>query len=273
MTGFSIEWLNLREQPDLRARSVELLDLALTFLETGASVSSRPRVLDLGAGTGATLRAVVRRSEALGKSLNWCLVDNDAQSLEEASRRHGIDCHLELLNQDLSDISRLPFAGVTLVTASALLDLVSADFIDRLVASLAEQPGVGLYIALTYDGAMQWTPPHPLDEQVTAVINRDQKEDKGFGLALGPDASSYAETLLEHHGFRVETRPSPWRLRGDDVEMVKEFVTGIGSTVLRESRLDPEVVEEWIQFRHAHASDGHCVVGHVDLLALPCAST
>lgn len=263
MTGFSVDWLNAREQQDLRARDTDLLQRVLAFLHHGS------HVVDLGAGTGATLRAFANQNEDLARSLVWRLLDNDPELLQEANRRHGQDNHLEIFQQDISQVSRLPIEGARLVTASALFDLVSADFVARLAASLSQQRSVSLYVALTYDGTMQWSPSHPLDEQVVATINRDQKKDKGFGPALGPDAASYTrEVFLEHH-FQVETRPSPWRLDGTDQSLLKDFVTGISNTVERESSLNGQQRKDWLEFRIAHAADGFCTIGHVDLLAIP----
>src|SRR5205085_9720641 len=98
-----------------------------------------------------------------------------------------------------------------LVTMSALLDLVSAAWLDRLVAALArlQRP---LYAALSYDGEVALTPASRHDASVIAAVNRHQLTDKGFGPALGPGAAGIAPESLRRHGFAVVEGRSDWRL-------------------------------------------------------------
>jgi hypothetical protein len=268
MTGFSIDWLSLREPADLDARNTELLDLALDFAMTG-NESGRSRCVDLGAGTGSTLRALVNRRPACNEALSWRLIDNDENLLQAAMRRHGQQSQLEIYCQDLSQLAGLPLQEVKLVTASALFDLVSASFVDALAARIGDHPGAGLYSALNYDGTMSWSPGHPLDHAVVEVINLDQKKHKGFGPALGPDAVTYAEKAFAQRQFEVRTASSPWVLGAEDSELVAELVRGIGRTVSEYSHVDPQQLEEWVNFRLDHVVDGECRVGHLDLLAVP----
>ena len=55
MSGFSAEWLALREPIDARARAAELI----LPLSTWRANTGRIRVLDLAAGTGTNLRFLV----------------------------------------------------------------------------------------------------------------------------------------------------------------------------------------------------------------------
>ena len=73
-----------------------------------------------------------------------------------------------------------------LITASALIDLVSAAWLEEL-AALVRQTDCGLYVVLTFDGRIDWQPAHPLDLAVRNLVNRHQRTDKGFGPALGPE--------------------------------------------------------------------------------------
>ncbi len=54
-------------------------------------------------------------------------------------------------------LDALPLDGARLVTASALCDLVSRDWLEALADRLAAR-GPAFYAALSYDGAMAWTP-------------------------------------------------------------------------------------------------------------------
>ncbi|MFD1379664.1 methyltransferase domain-containing protein [Fodinicurvata halophila] len=161
MSGrFAAEWLMLREAADLAARN-NSLQARLAGLLPGRRTAGIS-VLDLGAGTGANLRAL---APALGPGQHWSLLDHDAELLEYALsslmqwgrdagytvheggedlrlESAGWDARITLRQCDLSgeELDALPVPG--LVTASALLDLVSADWLKRLAYAL---PGAVLY--------------------------------------------------------------------------------------------------------------------------------
>ncbi len=78
MSGFSADWLALREPYDLRARNPAVLDAVAASLEPLSSV----RIVDLACGTGSTLRAL---SPRLPARQNWRLVDNDLSLLARAT--------------------------------------------------------------------------------------------------------------------------------------------------------------------------------------------
>lgn len=281
MSGFSIDWLNLREAADHRARDAALMMKALAWL-TAHSAEADGRdagkqqnaatIVDLGAGTGSTLRAfsaIANKSDGRRPQINWRLVDQDVALLAEAARRHSQTHSLQAVEQDLSDIKNLPLAGSQLITASALFDLVSAAFIDELVTVLhtcAQQSPIALYSALNYDGTTKWSPVHPLDELVLAAFNRDQQTDKGFGKALGPRANTYIQEKFAEAGFQVITADSPWQLNGDDAELVCALGEGIANAVKNDAEIDADELQQWLAFRQANAASGRCSVGHMDLL-------
>lgn len=253
MSGFSADWLDLREPADHAARDGGLL----TALRTWAGARQGLLVMDLGSGTGSTCRAL---AEVLPDA-RWRLVDADGALLADAARRHpGID----LMQTDLAATPLPRPEGVGLVTASALFDLVSAEwagrFCDRLIA--ARLP---LYAALSYDGIMRWMPEHGLDGAVTAAFNRHQVGDKGFGPALGPHAAEFLADRLAAAGWRVELAGSPWRLAADELHF--QLLRGIAAAVRETGDLPPEAVADWLHFRETHADDGW--IGHTDLWALP----
>jgi len=78
MTGFSADWLTLREPFDMRARNASVLDAVAVSLATYPSA----RIVDLACGTGSTLRALSAR---LPLRQNWNLVDNDLGLLARAT--------------------------------------------------------------------------------------------------------------------------------------------------------------------------------------------
>jgi hypothetical protein len=257
MSGFSVEWLDLREASDRRARDGEIAREAADLL----AAATDPVVVDLGAGTGATVRAL---GPLVDRPVRWRLVDSDTGLLAIAAEREGPS--VETITMDLSGLVVLPFEGATMVTCSALLDLVSRPFVERMVAS-ATSHRLAVYAALSYDGTMEFEPVHALDEAVTEAFNRDQKRDKGFGPALGPEASRILIEVLHRAGYRVRTAESPWRLGPEDGPMVEQLLKGIAGAVSGE--LDVEAVDDWLGFRLERIEDSGLVVGHVDVLGVP----
>jgi len=81
MSGFSADWLALREPYDARARNRDVLDsVATAAVAAGDAVA----VVDLACGTGSTLRAIAPR---LPPRQDWRLVDNDLSLLARAAAR------------------------------------------------------------------------------------------------------------------------------------------------------------------------------------------
>ncbi len=260
MSGFDKGWLTLREPADLKARDEALMAGAVE----AATLAKHPVILDIGAGTGSTFRTLGPR---LHKPAAWRLVDNDRRLLDEAARLHG-DA-IETIQADLNDIDSLPLSAATLVTASALFDLCSQDFIARFTRKIA-QTGTGLYAVLNYDGVMHWSKFHPLDEVMTAMFNAHQLSDKGFGPALGPSAWKALATALEDNGYVVKTATSTWTLTAADADLQVLFLNGIVRAVLEYGELDDAEIGDWSQFRHRmiDREDSLCRVGHQDVLAL-----
>lgn len=254
MSGFSVEWLDLREPADKAARNKDLQQQMQSWLQR----NPEPVLLDLGAGTGSTLRALA------DVQATWRLVDLDGRLLEEAVSRHGHTHELTIYRQDLTRVEQLPLTGVSLVTASALFDLASAAFCDALIAQLAERR-IGLYAALNYDGTTQWSPAHPLDDDVLAAFNRDQLRDKGMGPALGPGATDYLAQCLRQAGFTVHIASSPWQLSAQQYALLENLIPGIAAVV--NTQIASEPLQDWLDFRLSNIDT--CVVGHQDLLALP----
>lgn len=263
MSGFSISWLDLREPADHAARHPGLATKLVHFLQADAEIS--PIIVDLGSGTGSTLRALT----AMGaQRCVWRLVDHDPALLNEALRRHGQAEIIEDYQTDLQDVAALPLGGAALLSASALFDLASTDLVDALVARVSKQSAV-FYAALNYDGRTQWTPAHPLDAAVLEAFNQDQRRDKGLGPALGPEAASYLKTALENAGYTVELGDSPWHLEPGQQALIIDLIQGIHAAVADGYGLSGAALDEWLAFRLSHARSGRVLIGHVDVLARP----
>jgi SAM-dependent methyltransferase len=267
MSGFSAEWLKMREPYDLRARNPRVLDAVIAFLEP----LSPARIVDLACGTGSTLRAL---GSHLPARQNWKLIDNDlgllarAKAMPLAKGAAVTPTPLDL-NRDLEAALDGP---VDLVAASALLDLVSDAWLDRLAVEIAAR-SIPLYAALSYDGRIEFTPHDPLDAEIIAAVNAHQRTDKGFGPALGPAAAAFAIARFEALGYSVVHGPSDWTMRPDDRDMQTEILTGWASAAHDIGALPFADTTAWLARRRRFVAAGHSSlhVGHVDFFATPSA--
>ena len=247
--GFSAAWLALREPADHAARDANLLATAAKV------VADCPVIVDLGAGIGSTRRAFGTRIDA---TTIWRMVDMDVDLLAVAG---GEGHHL-----DLNLVADLPLAGAGLVTASALIDLASAAWLDALLDQIVALQ-LPFYAALSYDGTMGWTPALHADAEVTEAFNCHQRGDKGFGPALGPGATAYAVHRMHQAGYEVMVANSPWRLGPDDRNLQAELLDGIASAAV-EADFSGDA-DGWLQARKAALQHALCRIGHQDMLALP----
>lgn len=261
MSGFDRDWLALREPADRDARDAGLIEAL------AAHLARRPaRLIDIGCGTGAMWRALAGH---VPPGTRFTLIDHDPRLLEEAARLAGPESGVDFLRHDLNDIDALPLDGVVALTASAFFDLASEGFCRRLVARLAA--ACAFYAALSYDGRVEWSVRHPLDRRAVDGFNRHQRTDKGLGPALGPEATACLQRLFAAAGYRVRIASSPWRLTARDAALQKPFLDGFSGPLRETAALTPAEIEGWLAFRHATISrpDSSCLVGHLDILALP----
>jgi hypothetical protein len=204
----------------------------------------------------------------------WLSVDNDVALIAEQPaqlRRADFSCTLTPLRTDLAtQLHALPFAGCNLVTASALLDLVSASWLDQLAWHCAEA-GACVLFALSYDGRMECLPRDSDDEWLTALINRHQQGDKGFGPALGPDAIVHACKAFAALDYSVHTAVSDWAIEPQSVQLQSELIDGWIAAACEIAVEDEFRVMEWGRRRKAHllAGRSHLRVGHRDFIAYP----
>lgn len=260
---FEADWLALREPVDHRSRPGTLLaPLREWWSALGCST-----VVDLGSGTGSNLRYLAPR---LPGPQRWTLIDHDAALLAKV-RLPSMDVDVHIVEQELSEVDLTEAGAADLVTASALLDLVSERWLGALVGMCADS-GCGVLLALSYDGTAEWSgSDDPLDAVVRDAVNSHQRRDKGFGPALGPTASAAAEALLREHGYRTRLEPSPWRLGAEDAALTRTLVDGWAAAAMEEASGHAEAIHAWaVRRREAAGVPGtSLVVGHQDLLALP----
>ena len=255
---FSADWLTLREPADHAARSAAVTRAAIDAMV----LVSRVRVLDLGSGTGSNLRYLHHR---LGAS-EWLMVDHDAALLTKVPRVPGVETRC----RDLSTLDdRSIFDGRTLVTASALLDLVSEAWMESLAARCAET-GATVLFALSYDGRIECTPQDPDDGMVAGLVNQHQRTGKGFGLALGPDATDCAARCFAGLGYHVQRDRSDWTLGPGEEELQRQLIDGWASAAAEMAPAQSAMIDGWRRRRLAHIEAQHSriIVGHEDLCGI-----
>lgn len=257
------EWLALREGADAAARSVELADLARAHLGVGPLV-----VRDLGSGTGSMGRWLAPR---LPGAARWVLHDRDpvllARAAEDPPAAAGT---VETAVGELTDLRAAELAGTSLVTASALLDLLTADEVATLAAACTGA-GCAALLTLTVAGRVAIDPPDPLDAGFAAAFDAHQRRAVGGRALLGPDAGAAAIDAFVARDAAVAHRPSPWRLAAGDAPLTEEWLRGwIGAACAQQPALR-RVAGDYLRRRLDAASAGalRVEVGHVDVLAIP----
>ncbi|TGE02249.1 methyltransferase [Methylobacterium nonmethylotrophicum] len=277
MSGFSPDWLALREPADHAARDPGLVAALKRALPAPVLA------VDLGCGTGSNLRALAPH---LGPAQDWVLVDHDPALLAAARARlaawagqaeaagdalilHRDGARIAVRFRAL-DLAADPAAALRdapdLVTAAALFDLASDDWIAA-VAQAVAAIGAVFYTALTYDGRETWTPPHPADAAIHAAFLAHQAGDKGFGPAAGPGATEALASAFRRHGYAVETAASPWRLSPGEAALLRQLAEGTARAAEETGRLPPGDAAAWAAARRASGTGA--VIGHRDLLAVP----
>lgn len=279
------EWLAIRELADWKSRSAQLVDRVRLTLGSPDTL----RVLDLCTGTGSNLRYLLDRIPGRQR---WLAVDRDARLLDElleklkmwadargcstrtvgrVSHLRGERCECDVETRDI-DLDRLDaelFTGCNLVTASALLDLVSESWL-KLLASRCREAGATALFTLTYDGRSSCDPVEPEDDMIRALMNVHQKTDKGLGgPAEGPDAWSVAEQAFKDVGYRVECAASDWSIAPSEQAFQRMLIEGWAGAAREIAPRRADTIADWLRRRLAHLAAGRSsiVVNHVDMVA------
>jgi hypothetical protein len=265
----SSEWLDLRDGADGAARARDLVELVRRQLPARG-----PRVVhDLGCGTGAMGRWL---APLLPGPQHWVVHDRDADLLEVAVTDlpgHAADGAAVTVEARLSDVTRLragDLAEATLITASALLDLMTGGELAQLI-NVCAGAGCPVLLTLSVVGRVELAPADPLDARVAAAFNAHQRRTTTRGRLLGPDAVAATAEGFRRLGAEVAIRPSPWRLGAAEAELAVEWFSGwVAAACEQEVELAAEI-DAYTCRRLAEASAGQLavMVEHSDLLILP----
>ena len=253
----SPEWLLLREPADAAARSAELADRLGRHLAT----TGRLVIHDLGGGSGAMGRWLAPR---LPGPQHWVVHDRDAGLLKLAVADARGPVTVEGRRSDITRLARGELAGASLVTASALLDLLTADELVRLLRACIGRP---MLLALTVVGRVSLSPADPLDAGIGVAFNAHQRRDR----LLGPDAVAAAVAQLRGMGAELLVRPSPWHLDATHPDLASEWLDGWLAAACEQEPALAAHTGAYRDRRLAQAAAGRLAVtvDHADLLVLP----
>jgi SAM-dependent methyltransferase len=247
--------------------------------------------IDLACGTGANLRHLAPR---LGGPQRWTVVDHDARLLAalprvlaDWARPRGFACtqagaglrlagpdwqaEIGLLRLDLAaSLAELPLAQAGLVTASALLDLVSARWVEELIARV-RPAGTALLFALSVDGRIAWEPRLDGDAAIQRLFAAHQGRDKGFGPSLGTAAAAFTAARMAAAGWRCAQIQTDWIIDAAEgpqpAGMLHTLIEGIAGAAREQSPAAAARIDAWRAERLAHLPGSCLRVGHLDLLA------
>jgi SAM-dependent methyltransferase len=264
------DWLTLREPADAAARAPELVDRLRTHVST---INESLLVRDLGCGTGSLGRWLAER---LPGPQTWVLHDRDPGLLALAATGlpavagDGTPVTVRTHEGDLTALGPAELAGTSLVAASALLDLLTADEVDGLAAACVDA-GCAALLTLTVTGSVAMSPTDPVDAAFAAAFDAHQRRTVDGRRLLGPDAGAATVDAFERRGATVVTRPSPWRLDAGHAALTEEWLRGwIAAACAQQPDLD-QVAGPYLHRRLDACAAGELrvTVGHVDVLALP----
>lgn len=286
MSGFSADWLALREPLDAQARALELV------WAFGAALPPDCRLADLGAGTGSNMRFLAPRLGRIAQ--DWTLLEHDPLLIDRApveiarwAKGRGarvategpalrllgdaVTLAVRIRELDLvGHLDRLDLGSLDAVTASALFDLVSQTWLEDFATVLAAARLPPLLAALTVDGRVDFTPEDPADAAVLDRFHRHMRRDKGFGPALGPEAPAALHRTLAAAGYRVWSARSDWQVGPDRAAAQAHLIEGYaGAAAIADPAFAGEA-EAWKARRLALARERMLSlrVGHADVVAL-----
>jgi hypothetical protein len=265
----SSEWLDLREPADAAARARDLVE----HLRRHLPATGRRVIHDLACGTGALGRWL---APLLPGPQHWILHDRDADLLEVAaadaplSAADAAAVAVETRRSDITQLEPDELAGATLITASALLDILTEDELAGLVGVCTEV-ACPVLLTLSVTGRVRLTPEDRLDARVAVAFDAHQRRATWSGRLLGPDAVAFAGEEFRRLGAEVVVRPSPWRLGPGEAGLAAEWFSGwLGAACEQDAGLAAEAgAYGRRRLAQARAGELAVTVDHADLLVLP----
>jgi hypothetical protein len=224
----------------------------------------------LGCGTGAMGRWLTER---LPWPPHWILTDRDPGLLARAATSLPSPATAVTELRDITTLTAADLAGTSLVTGSALLDLLTAEEVAGLATACVEARCPAL-LMLSVVGRVEVDPADPLDAELAAAFNAHQRRTSGGRRLLGPDAVDVASEAFGQQGAVVYRQPSPWRLGQQQATLIGQWLRGWVAAA-REQRPDlARSADAYLRRRLAECAAGElrATIHHEDLLAFPARS-
>ncbi|MBW8171557.1 hypothetical protein K0651_00640 [Ornithinimicrobium sp. Arc0846-15] len=255
------DWLALRRLLDDQARGSTVAALGQLIAQRGPINS----VIDVGAGTGANTAWLTQHIKAMGETPRWILLDHDPHLLNNIDLPPSVP--FTTVVGDIADVATVAAASSApcLVSASALLDVLTFEAIDSLVGAICKHANAAI-LALSVTGRLSLSPPHPFDEHLVQAFNNHQSR----GTLSGPAGIEAAATAFAKCQWQVLRVPTPWTLDANSTAMTRRWLQ---DRVAAASELLPDSPElgAWATAREAQLNAGELrvIVEHEDLLAWP----
>lgn len=263
MPKASPNWLRLREAADATARSGELV------AQVRERFAAAPRLVihDLGCGTGSVARWLAPQ---LPGPQHWIMWDRDPDLLAAAMAGKPEQISGATRQREIGTLSAADLGGADLVTASALIDVLTLDEVDAMAAACAVA-GVPALIMLSVVGRVELAPADPFDDEVAAAFNAHQRRAVGGRRLLGPDAVTALTDAFARHGVSTTLRPSPWRLGADERDLLATWFQEWLAAAIEQVPALGKPATGYARRRLAEITEGRltATVQHVDLLAVP----
>ncbi len=263
----SADWLALRGRADAGSRSRALVRELSPLLAPGQLV-----VHDLGSGSGAMVRWL---APMLQGPQEWVLHDADPAILgrrdpRPVRDRAGREIATRTSVEQLAELPPDAFRGASLVTASALLDVITADEA-RTIVDACIAAGCPALFSLTVTGRVELDLADPADAEFGAAFNDHQRRLADGRRLLGPDAAGVVARMFGSAGWTVRERETPWRLGPGEPALVGEWLDGwVGAAVEQRPALGGGA-SDYLLRRRAQLTGGRLsvVVDHRDVIAWP----
>jgi hypothetical protein len=263
----SSDWLALREPEDARARSRDLALAATGLLAPGPIV-----IHDLGSGTGSMMRWLAPQ---LPGPQTWVLHDWNATLMERAAHagatdREGRTVAIRLRLGELAHLESDHLDGAALVTASALLDVLTSTEVAA-VTDACVAVGCPVLLSLSVTGQVRLDPRDPRDDAFEAAFNAHQRRRVGARRLVGPTGVALARRSFLEAGWKVRTAATSWRLGDQDRPLLDEWFAGWFDAAVEEQA---DLRADGAAYRGLRSSQSRrgalsAEVAHADLLAWP----
>jgi len=262
------DWLALREPEDAMARSMEVARRAAELLPDAPLV-----IHDLGSGTGSMMRWL---APYLPGPQTWMLHDWNAHLTEQAltqprpRSRDGVEVSAVARVGNLAGISATELAGASLVTASALLDVLTSAEVHALVSACVAA-GCPALLSLSVTGKVRLSPRDELDAAINDAFNAHQLRDANSRRQLGRYAAPIARGLFAEAGWSVRQVTTLWHLDHRQSALLREWFDGWLDAAIEQR---PELSADAQPYRarrlaQLERGDLSARVDHVDILAWP----